>query len=253
MASDPRPKMFPKDYWNRPPEKEQGEASPQPIYEAVGEVLSHWETAEEALAALFMVLTESATAKETFTAVKRAYGSIETSAGRRRATEAAAEIYLGPMWEKKSSRARELFDQVMEAAACASRRRDDIAHGRVMRLVKNEENIGMFLVPPDYNTGRNHPYPTASPEDQAIFTRHVDGHTTQGLFRYVADDILDFAVKFVELREKVLRYIPTLMRGMDDKYPMLEDKFLKNLFGPLPPVAYLVLSPKAQARHGRMA
>ena len=93
--------VFEEAYWKRPPPQEQGDKDEKPIYEAVGRALSAWERADQELAELFGILIECTDSKS-YAAVKRAYGAIENSTLRRKAVEAAAEVYFSPYWESKA-------------------------------------------------------------------------------------------------------------------------------------------------------
>jgi hypothetical protein len=131
------PALFTEAFWKRPQTSPKGNPNADGICQAVGRALSEWEHAEGALADLFCVVTR-VTDAVSYRAVYRAYGTIDTSAGRREAITAAAEIHFSPYWDK----ARKSLDQLLEAVARASRRRDDIAHGIVASFTSH---IGMHV------------------------------------------------------------------------------------------------------------
>lgn len=183
-----------KKFWGRPGSKSAGDANPDDIYLAVGKALSEWESVEEALTFLFMVFTECDQAN-TFRAVQRAFGSIEFNSGRRRALNAAAEIYFEPYWDYARKDLNALIISEVDAAA---RRRDDIAHGRVISFAVDKIYRGSLLVPPAYNTGRTY---ATIPKDEmdpvGIF---------KARYRWVAVDVTRIAEKFNQLRQRIQIY-----------------------------------------------
>jgi hypothetical protein len=123
--------VFPDGYWARPVIDPQvmGDASPTPIFCAVGAALSAWEGVEEALATLLLTLSQCREAAAA-NAVRRIFGAIESSSGRLAAIGAAAEMYFGQFWERDEIKWR--FEALIEhAVKPASYRRNDIAHGRM--------------------------------------------------------------------------------------------------------------------------
>jgi hypothetical protein len=185
---EPPPKPFPKDYWDAPEALPKGDVSPDQTYHAVGWALSGWETAEIILANIFLIMSECET-QNSYNAVRRAFGSIESSAGRRKALEATAEIYFGHAWTNQL---------VKKTFGDASRRRDEIAHGVVIPIAINSEPMGSFLFPPEYNTQRTHAYMN-NLIDPLAFMR--------GKYRYTAPQIMEIGAKFSALRLRLLNYV----------------------------------------------
>ena len=182
-------------FWDRPPPREIGEPSADPIYLAVGRALSYWERAEQGFATLFQTLIESQSA-----AAARAYGSITNSAGRRQALRSAAEVTFA---EKDITHLdREEFKDLMTHFEKASSRRDDIAHGIVMfEMVSGEDGkllqpAGWLLLVPDYNTSRTF----ALPQDRS------EVFWDRGKYRYNSADIAVYERKFTALTEWAFDY-----------------------------------------------
>jgi hypothetical protein len=152
------PSLFPKDFWNHPEKfADVGDPDIDQIHLEVGRALSAWERADNTIAHIFLILSECETANS-YNAVRRAFGSIESSSGRRRALEASAEIYFGHFWAEKYKVKRRI-SELMTAFEAGSRRRDEIAHGCATFIVSNDKPLGAFLFPPRYNTQRTHAFP----------------------------------------------------------------------------------------------
>ena len=146
--------IFSEAYWERPDAGNQGNPNASQVYEAVGFALTRWELMEEALAELYLALVGAPKASDNPT--RRAFGSIESNSGRRKAIDAAAEAFLGQHWNDKDIRAA--FVWITYFVGTASKRRDDIAHGIVVRQVIDGKDYGYFLFPPDYNSLRTNIY-----------------------------------------------------------------------------------------------
>jgi hypothetical protein len=149
VAKQPKqkaPLLFPPGYWDRPPPRTKGDETVQPIQVAVGQAMSVWEYMEEELSYLCILLAD---VKEnngmTVRAVYRLFGSIESSAGRRNALEALAEIYFWPHFMDDNIRIR--FRQLMTAVSDASARRDDLAHmARSSTISLNREKVALLVL-----------------------------------------------------------------------------------------------------------
>lgn len=193
-ADDP---LFVGTYWERPElsQADRGDASVDPIFHAVGLALSQWETAESALADLFLILCECDNASS-HTAIRRAFGSIESSGGRRKALEEAAEVYLGHYGADPSTKP---FKKLISTFERASGRRNDIAHGRAHALAVDNQPLGAFLFPAPYNTGRNSLFPAVDNSDPFS--------VTTGKYRYTSATVIGFANKFGELTMKIFEYM----------------------------------------------
>lgn len=188
-------------YWKRPANENQGDENPHKVYEAVGFALTSWELMEEAFAELYLVLVKAPKASDNPT--RRAFGSIESNSGRRKAVEAAAEAFFRNLWDDKSIRSA--FLNLTNGIAQGSKRRDDIAHGIVLGQVIDGVSYGSFLFPPDYNTLRTNMY---------IRPGDVLGHTG-AVFRFTGSQVREFGFKFQQLQEDVRRYKGLLACGAD--------------------------------------
>jgi hypothetical protein len=124
--------LFAASYWERPElsPDDRGDASVDPIFHAVGLALSQWETAESVLVDLFIMLCDLDNANS-YTAIRRAFGTLESSGGRRKALEEAAEVYFGHYWGDPATKP---FKKLLSTFERASGRRNDIAHGRAHHL-----------------------------------------------------------------------------------------------------------------------
>jgi len=91
----------------------------------------------------------------------------------------------------------------MTAFEDASRRRDDIAHGIATAIKIDNKSYGAFLFPPSYNTQRTYPYFINAPGVRAYMAEK---------FRYTAEDIRGFRLKFSELTEKTVKYVPKIKK-----------------------------------------
>jgi hypothetical protein len=216
-----KPAIFTKKYWKRPDPQPKGDDKAQTIYQAVGEALSQWEYVDQRLADLFLAFTSDASADDTTKrAIRRAYGSIISTAGRRAAIRAASEIYFGPPTKviglefRLPPEAEDVENglvSILSAAQWASRLRDDIAHGLVredMEIVTRrddeiikEEQFGSFLMPPEYNTERTHAHPKE-------YTHLADAYMAR--YCYNSSDINDIKLKFYALVGAITSYLDTL-------------------------------------------
>jgi hypothetical protein len=201
--------LFPSDYWERPPPRTKGDATIESIQLAVGQALNTWEYMEEELGHLCMLLANIKEDGKAWRTVYRLFGSIESSAGRRNALEALAEIYFWPNFEGKN---KSTFKRLMDAVSDASRRRDDLAHGKAIYHgsqsrdgeEREEGEIDFFLVPSSYNTKRNRPFakfPNTAGLDDYPFDM------MRGDYRYIGEDIKGFIEKFRVLTGKISGYI----------------------------------------------
>jgi hypothetical protein len=221
MASkkpDPE-RLFPAGYWGWPDLAKEGDQNPIMIHAAVGAALSSWEMAEEALSFLCGILSEAEDVKGSM-AVRQIFGSIESSAGRRKALEKLSEAYFAPYQEDKIIKGP--LDKLMTNFSEASKRRDDLAHGKVANITINETVFGHYLLPTDYNAGRNFLTPPGG--DNLPFS------AMRGKYSYTSSQILTLAKRFTELRDKIYEYSVSI----------------KKVDGILPPIREKLLSPTAQ-------
>ena len=222
--------VYKKTYWDRPPQDSKGDGKIEAIYEAVGYALSHWEQADQELANLFLTLTDSTTTEPSArapNAVRRAYGSITSNVGRRAAVEAAAEIYFGRYWENKF--VRQPLTDVLNAVQWASRRRDDIAHGIAkgpstftrrdgadLSKVEATFEFGCFLMPPEYNTDRTHPFVSIKK------TPHP-GDFWRARYTFTSKHIRQFGFQFIVLEAAIQRYIKRVREDENGEIPIVKE------------------------------
>lgn len=143
-----------KGYWQR--DKLQtvtvGDDNQDIIYHAVGLALSQWERLENTIFQLYSIFCES-NSSATYNALRRAFGTIESSDGRRKALEETARMYFGD--HNYPDGAAKPYKLLFESHKNASSRRNEIAHGIVYEFVNDDETKGNFLFPASYNSGRN--------------------------------------------------------------------------------------------------
>lgn len=121
--------------WEPPKPSPRGDSKPTPIYTAVGMALSSWERVEHDLADMFAIFTGSVRGLVNDDPAIRAYGTIISYKQRIQVLEAAAKAYFA---RNKRSGLERSFKILLKKCNGWSDRRNDIAHGIVLRL-------------PDYN------------------------------------------------------------------------------------------------------
>lgn len=206
-------RLFPKGYFARAKPEAVGDQDVSAIFHAVGFALTNWEQAECALATLFYVVS-NATEVNALNAIRRAFGAIESSAGRRRAIRAAAEIYFSHEWTNPL--VRDPFDGLLKAFDDGAARRDEIAHGTAYGLTADGTALGAFLYPAEYNTQRT----------LALMGAHDDPFgITRATYRYTSLNILDYAAKFSELRDKAWEFIGSIRKINGIPAIVLDDRF----------------------------
>jgi hypothetical protein len=195
-----------KDFWERPPIRDKGDADAKQIFEAVGFAITFWEIAEQELATIYQLLLETSSH-----AAARAYGAIESNSGRRKVIEAAAEPFFGQFWN--DTKVKRSFLALIDCIAWAARRRDDIAHGITMSFAIDNKELGAFLIPPNYNTGRTTAFINNPETDVLAFTR--------AKYRFVSADIQTLGQKFQELQRLMFQY-QTLLVKREGVIPFIE-------------------------------
>ena len=196
-------------YWDRPVPREHGDADSKPIFHAVGYASTEWECADRTLIALFRELNPICRGFESAYTMTRAYSSIESHRAQRIVLAATAEAYFSRHGEREDFERedferedfeREDFERedlrqsvagIIDAAAWAAERRDDIAHGIAWQSISVDgRNVGSFLMPPEY---RCEGAPPAVPDADDPFG------LARARYRYTSADILSFAAKFHDL------------------------------------------------------
>ncbi|SEK35574.1 hypothetical protein SAMN04487787_101594 [Kosakonia sacchari] len=188
-----------KGYWTRDKLKNVsvGDENQDIIFHAVGMALSQWETLENEMFRLYLVFCSSDNAI-TSTALRRAFGTIESSDGRRKALEEAARVYFGD--HNYPCGIAKPYKLLFESHKKASERRNEIAHGVVRCFWINNENKGNFLLPASYNTGRNSTFMDSLNEDNG-------GPFMTEYYRYTSREIYAIAQKFAELNAFILNCV----------------------------------------------
>jgi hypothetical protein len=188
QSADVGQEFFSEAYWRRhePEPTDRGSQSGENIFNSVGYALSEWEVMEEAFADLFMVMTEIVSAGS-YVTVRRVYGEVEQSAGRRTALRTAGEIFF----VRHANLERTQLGRLLTAFERAASRRDDIAHGKALSFTVNGTDMGYFLVPAGYNLRRNAAFTGLSGtnlEDDPLWFM-------PGRYRYAESAILAYADK----------------------------------------------------------
>jgi hypothetical protein len=162
-----------------------------------------WELIEEQLetmCVLFSGLSEDAKANKP---IRRLFGSIESSSGRRNALKHLAEVYFWP--NDTDDKMKKKVSRLVRALSYASRRRDDIAHGVVANFIVGKSRSATFLIPARYNSERNKafvvPTPMATPEGGFPFG------ILPGEYRYNSGDIMAITTKFHMLFQVVMEHV----------------------------------------------
>jgi hypothetical protein len=145
-------------------------------------------------------------------AVRQIFGSIESSAGRRSALEKLSEVYFHPYQDDPVIKTP--FTQLMEGFSRASNLRDDIAHGKVITFKVDGVAKGAFMLPSDYNSGRNSPFMPGG--DEPLFSM------MRGKYRYVSSDILYIKIKFYHMRQVIFTYLQSITKENGVLRPILE-------------------------------
>jgi hypothetical protein len=97
-----------------------------------------------------------------------------------------------PVWNTAKTELRLLIRHI----DCASERRDDIAHGHVIGTNRDKEELGYFLMPPEYNARNTSAFIDIADVD-------LNPLALMGSkYRYAAADVNLFTTRFSELRTK---------------------------------------------------
>lgn len=190
--------LLDRNYWRKPELGDvlKGDDSADLIYHAIGYALTQWEVVENTLVQMYFVFCELESTAS-LNAIRRSFGTFESSAGRRLATIEAAKVYFGE--DVFSTGAAKPFKKFFDAHQEATKRRNDIAHGTAYPIIINNESKGCFLFPSQYNTGRN-----------STFFSSEGGVNTPYMtetYRYNSDVIYSFAKKFGELNSLAFNFL----------------------------------------------
>lgn len=181
-----------KKYWARPSFSEVavGDESVDTIYHAVGYALSQWETLENNIFNLYIIFCEVNNVTS-IQAIRRSFGTFDSSSGRRKAIIEAAKVYFNEdVYQKGAAQPyREFFARHISASDL----RNDIAHGVAYGFTVDSEEKGNFLFPTQYNTGRNNNSWSTVYDGSDAFSSEK--------YRYNSKTIYEIARKFGELTE----------------------------------------------------
>lgn len=172
--------------WDVPAWPESAPDSREAIFMAVGKCLSQWEQVEDRIAALFAVLTGSASYFDfDISPAVRAYGAVIGFQARTKMVQAAGKAFFHcyPETELETR-----FKILMDRSNGWSGRRNDVAHGSVGHLLQPR---GWILGPGEFNS------------------RKV--HLTEGMsYAYTASTIDTFTVAFEVLDDDASTYFVDL-------------------------------------------
>jgi hypothetical protein len=165
--------------WDRPPIPEIGESRAEPLFQAVGRAISHWEHVEQSIATLFSFITTGKFYDLSGPAL-RAYGSISGTGARVEMVRAAVES-----WAQQYPQCPLIpnCNQLLKECSNWSSRRNEIAHGQVDCLVDAIPN-GWMLFPGLFDTKK----------------RSVQGKSK---YRYTVDHIEQFSAGFLSLHGRI--------------------------------------------------
>lgn len=144
------------------PREPKGDDSPEQLYREVGYALTEWERLQAVLMDLFCNLV-----KGDQIVLGRAFGTLKTPIPRVEMIEAVANArYLTRMWGKKTNQhlepTKEKILNLTKRVKGLNERRNDIAHGTVVRHSFNGVLLGYYLDPRDtmtakYDVGKDPP------------------------------------------------------------------------------------------------
>ena len=183
----------PEHPWLPAKREPKGDPEDSTVYLAVGRALSRWEWLEATLAEIFKLLCNAE-----FDGAERAYGSVVAFSGRRNMLDAAFEVFP---WRRKDDVKR--FPKLVEQIQRFSARRNEIAHGNVMGIGIQGENLGFYLVPASYNSNKQ--YTVWDLMDASSAQRHME--MTAGKYAYTSAQINAYESHFLRLREEVIDYM----------------------------------------------
>lgn len=175
--------------WDIPPLSIKGDAEANTIFTAVGRALTSWETLEETLAGIFAYFVAAETVVDYNSPAIRAYGSIAAFSGRKDMLDAAAKAFFH---KNQNDADYAEYTRLIKLACLFSPRRNEIAHGRVVRdfeltVSGASANHGHFLFPSSYMARKN---PIAEAP----------------VYKYTSRQIANFTDQFEELADKVAHF-----------------------------------------------
>ena len=208
-----------RNYWKKPSLDEvmNGDDSIDLIFHAIGSALTQWEVLENNLFSMYMMFCELESASS-YNAIRRSFGTIESSAARRIAIIEAAKIYFGE--EEYSRGSAKQFKKIFEAHEAATKRRNDIAHGVAHGFTINNESKGFFLFPASYNSGRNTTFMVSDGSANAPYLTET--------YRYTSSNIYSFTKKFGELSNLSMNFLNAAVKINGTPKIIIADMLKKN-------------------------
>jgi hypothetical protein len=175
--------------WDVPPKPTSSTDSSETLYASVGQALSNWELVEQELGQIFAIFVGwPVFGNPLEEPALRAYGSVVSFNGRADMLEAASKAFFS---QKPNPHIELKFRGLMAQTKGFSGRRNDIAHGRVECILKNEhpwwtsdETFSNLLLPGLYASKK--------------YTRDCEP-----MYVYTSKEILYFAYSFKFLSEKL--------------------------------------------------
>jgi hypothetical protein len=192
-------------YWKQPifDPSEIGDPNEAGIFMAVGAALSRWEAMEDMLADMFNMFGTDEKQSITHHSAQMGhhmFGMIDSSSTRLKMLEVAASLYFRHWWGHKA--VRDPYAKLLGAISHASHRRNEIAHGRVIRVQAHRDagppkDSGAFLTSPRYAVNRNQSFYGGKwhPDDVLVIDRSK--------YRYRMSVIATFAQKFDLLGSRI--------------------------------------------------
>lgn len=180
-----------------PPQESHGSQEREPIFLSVGRALSSWELVESSLADMYHVLVEL----NNDLLIK--YGLIFSSNPKSDLLLKSAKVFI-PKYLPDFSISE--FEQLIENYKNGAMRRNEIAHGIVAGLALNgNDNRGLFLCPPSYNSLKTKQRNQAFFEEAAL-KYNEDPFYLYGMnFRYTYQNIDHFNSLFEPLRTQAVQ------------------------------------------------
>jgi hypothetical protein len=208
------PEFLTEAFWRAPePWLAEGDASPEPIYTAVGNALNNWEMLESEMAFLFALLIESRSR-----AAFRAYGRLSSATARKEALEEAALIFFG---RRGTPGLPSEIKAITALSQRASARRNEFAHG-VASLFRTPDLNGWYLIPPVYNARKNRAF-----HDLAVLgTRKW----VLGNYAYTSNQIMESVAKIAVCYDAISDYTTNLTEEFDLK--PIEQAFIQDFSDP---------------------
>lgn len=199
----------PASHWKAPIPHDNGDATADSIYTAVGRVTSAWEQTESGLLDLFALLIQSYSP-----AAKRAYGAIASFRGRLDVLIAAADTCF--LMHNATENDRRSFNQLTAHLAAGAGRRNEIVHGHVYQVGIQDRERGCFLCPASYNTNKN----SAKAVLRMSFGTNDEFGSFTWEYRYTSADIDYFRTRLASLWGVTLRFYEHLIEAYPRMYEL---------------------------------